>query len=116
MNTHGILKVFEHTDTTQINSSLYAAMQGSFSKYYSIFNDEIQEFTMELNGVVVRTLTGNFEVTIIAWLLTKIPGGSINASNICNQIMSIISSVQHFGGCCLLFLNIIGFIFLIKLL
>ena len=55
---HGIKKkeVFKKNDTTQINSSPYDAMQGSFSKYYSIFNDEIQKFTMELNRVMVRTL------------------------------------------------------------
>ena len=36
---HGILEMFKQTDTAQINSSPYAAMRGSFSKYYSIFND-----------------------------------------------------------------------------
>ena len=33
--------------------------------------------------------------------LTKIPGGSVNASKLCNQIMSIISNVQNFGDRCL---------------
>ena len=41
---HGILEVFEQIDTTQINSSPYAAMQGSFSKYYSIFNDVYKSY------------------------------------------------------------------------
>ena len=118
---HGILEMFKQTYTTQINSSPYAAMQGSFSKYYSIFNDRIQKFTMELNRVMIRTLSKNFKVTNLLWELTKIPGGSINASKLCNQIMSIIKSVQHFGGRCFddaksAFLKIIRFIFSIKLL
>ena len=90
---HGILEVFKQTDTTQINPSPYVAMQGSFSKYYSIFNDGMQKFTMELNGVMVRTLRENFKVTNTPWALTKIPGGSMNASKLYNQIMLIISSV-----------------------
>ena len=48
--------MFKQTDTTQINSSPYAAMRESFSKY-SIFNNRIQKFTMELNGVMLRTLS-----------------------------------------------------------
>ena len=124
MNTNfefGILEVFKQANTTQINSSPYAAMQGSFSKYYSIFNDRIQKFTMKLNGVMKRALSENFKVTNLLWELTKIPGGSINASKLCNQIMSIISSVQNFGGHCFedaksAFLKIIRFIFPIKLL
>lgn len=48
---------------------------------------------------MVRTLTKSSEATNILWTLTKIPGGSMNASKLCNQIMSIISSVQHFCGC-----------------
>ena len=72
-------------------------MQGLFSKYYSIFNDGILKFTMELNEIMVRTLSENFEVINISWALTKIPGGSLNASKLCNQIMSIIISVQHFN-------------------
>ena len=55
---------------------------------------------MELNGVMVRTLSENFEVTKIPWALTKIPGGSMNASKLCNQMMSIVNSIQHFGGPC----------------
>ena len=57
---HGILEVFKQTDAAQINSSPYAAMWGSFLEYYSIFNDRIQKFTMEINGVMVRRLSENF--------------------------------------------------------
>ena len=42
---------------------------------------------------MVRTLSENFEVTNIPWALTKIPGASMNASKLCNQKMSIISSI-----------------------
>ena len=119
---HGILDVFKQTDTTQINSSPYAAIRGSFSKYYSIFNDGIQKFTMELNGVMVRTLSENFEVTKIPWALTKIPGGSMNASKLCNQMISIVNIVSNIlvvlvlKMLSLLFFKIIRFIFPIKLL
>ena len=75
-------------------------MRGLFSQYYSIFNDEIQKFAMELNGIMVKTLSENFEVTNIPCALTKIHGGSMNASKLCNQIMPIINSVQHFGCHC----------------
>ena len=42
---------------------------------------------------MVRTLSENFEVTNIPWALTKIPRASMNASKLCNQKMSIISSI-----------------------
>ena len=72
---YSILEVFKQTDTTQINSSSYAAMRGSFSKYYSIFGDGIQKFIMELNGVMVRTLSENFEVTDISLSINQDPWG-----------------------------------------
>ena len=55
---------------------------------------------MELNGVMVTVLREHFKVTNLPWTLTKIPGGSMNARKLCNQIIPIISSVQHFGGRC----------------
>ena len=55
---------------------------------------------MEINGVMVRSLSENFSVTNIPWALTKIPGGSMNASKLFNHTMSFISSVQHFGARC----------------
>ena len=72
---YSILEVFKQTDTTQINSSSYAAMRGSFSKYYSIFGDGIQKFIMEPNGVMVRTLSENFEVTDISLSINQDPWG-----------------------------------------
>ena len=72
---YSILEVFKQTDTTQINSSSYAAMRGSFSKYYSIFGDGIQKFIMKLNGVMVRTLSENFEVTNISLSINQDPWG-----------------------------------------
>ena len=92
------METYKKIDHTQINSSPYSAMRGPFSKYYSIFNDGIQKFSMELNGVMLRTLTEKFEVTNIPWALTKIAGGSMDARKLCSQIISIVSSVQQFGS------------------
>ena len=68
-------------------------MRGPFGKWYSIFNDGIQKFCEELNSVMVRTLDENYNVTNIPWALTEIPGGSMNSTKLCDQILTQLSLV-----------------------
>ena len=46
---------------SEFNLFLYKALTGHFSKWYFIFIDEIQEFTKELNGVMIRTLDEDYK-------------------------------------------------------
>ena len=80
-----------------MNSSPYSVLRGPFAKYYSLFNDGIQKFNMELNGVMIRTLDHNFDIVNVPWGLTKIPGGSMDHQKLVSQIISMVNSVQKFG-------------------
>ena len=89
----GLLEAYKKMDC---NISPYKALHCSLSKFYSIFNDGIQKFSKELNGVMLRTLDENLIITNIPWALTSIEGGSMNSIKLCSQIMSIISSINKF--------------------
>ena len=43
------------------SASPYNSLHGSFAKYYSVPNDGIQKFSMELNGVMIRTLNDDLK-------------------------------------------------------
>ena len=43
------------------------SLRSSFAKYYSISNDGIQKFSIELNGVIIRTLNDDLKITNIPW-------------------------------------------------
>ena len=95
---HAILNTYKELDTTSMNSSPYSVLRGPFAKYYSIFNDGIQKFSMELNGVMIRTLNPDFDVVNVPWALSKIPGGSMDHTKLVSQIISVINNVQTFGA------------------
>ena len=77
-----------------LDSTPYSACRGPLSKWYSIFNDGIQKFTMELNGVMIRCLDENYKITNIPWALTKIPGGSMDSQKLCDQIITQIATIN----------------------
>ena len=95
---HAILNTFKEIDSTSTNSSPFSVLRGPFERNYSIFNDGIQKFGMELNGVMVRALDENFDIVNVPWKLTEIPGGSMNHCKLVSQIVSIVNSVQTFGS------------------
>ena len=75
----------------------YIALKEHFGKFFSIMHDGIQKFSIELNGVFIRTVLSNIDtvtVTNIPWSLTKIPGGSLNAVKLIEHIFQIIKSVH----------------------
>ena len=41
------------------SDSSYNSPCGSFAKYFSVSNDDIQKFSMKLNGVMIRTLNND---------------------------------------------------------
>ena len=92
---NSLLRAFKITDKTELNESPYQKLKNSFGKYYSIFNVGTQMFSMELNGMMVRTVDENFNIVNIPWSLSKIPGGSSNANKLCSQIMSVIGTVNN---------------------
>ena len=82
-----LLEAYKELDITAHNSTPYKALRGPFAKWYSIFNDGIQKFSMELNGVMIRTLDENLTITDIPWTLTKIPGRSMDSDKLCSQLL-----------------------------
>ena len=88
-----LLEAYKELCNTVHNSSPYKALRGPFAKWYSIFNNGIQKFSMELNGVMIRTLDENLTITNIPWALTKIPGGSMDSDKLCSQLLLQIQCV-----------------------
>lgn len=72
----GIVDTYKNLETpTKVNEAPYAALKkGQFGMYYSIMNDGIQKFRKEFNGVFLRTLDKDFNISNLPWALTKIPG------------------------------------------
>ena len=60
---NGLLEPYKHLDSFDFNVCSYKAIWDSFAKYYSIFDDGIQKFSMELNGVVLQTPDEDLNVT-----------------------------------------------------
>lgn len=89
----GLLRAYKQLNRSD---SPYNSLRSSFSKYYSVFNDSIQKFSMELNGVMIRTLNDDLKITNVPWALTEIDGGSMDANKLCCQVLSMISSLNKF--------------------
>ena len=49
---------------------------------------------MELNSVMIRTLTDDLKIRNIPWALTEIDGGSMDGNELCSQVVKIISNVN----------------------
>ena len=84
---------------SEFNLFLYKALRGHFSKWYFILIDEIQEFTKELNGVMIRTLDEDYKFANIA--VSKFPGGSMDSNKLCTQPMRFTHSLYLFKFCTL---------------
>ena len=74
---NGLLMVYKQLNRSD---SPYNSLRGSFAKYYSVSNDGIQKFSMELNGVMIRTLNDDLKITNVPWALMEIDGVSIDAN------------------------------------
>ena len=72
----GIVAAYKNLDVpTPLNQAPFAALKnGPFGKFYSIMNDGIQKFSTEFNGVFLRTIDTDFDITNLPWALTQIPG------------------------------------------
>ena len=93
----GIVHTYKNLKSpTSLNAAPYAALTGSFGKFYSVFNDGIQKFCFELNGVMIRVLDHNFGIQNLPWALTNIPGGSMDHQKLVSQILSIIHQLNIF--------------------
>ena len=90
---NGLFMAYKHLNRS---ASPYNSLHGSFAKYYSVPNDGIQKFSMELHGVMIRTLNDDLKITNIPWALTEIDGGSIDANKLCSQVLNNISYVNKF--------------------
>ena len=90
---NGLLMAYKQLNRSD---SPYNSLRGSFAKYYSVSNDGIQKFSMELNGVMIRTLNDDLKITNVPWALTEIDGGSMDANKLCSQVVNIISNVNKF--------------------
>ena len=53
-------------------------------------------FSVELNGVIIRTLNDDQKITIVPWALTEIDDGSMDANKVWSQVVNIISNVNKF--------------------
>ena len=84
---------------SEFNLFLYKALRGHFSKWYFILIDEIQEFTKELNGVMIRTLDEDYKFANIA--VSKFHGGSMDSNKLCMQAMRFTHSLYLFKFCTL---------------
>ena len=62
---------------------------------FSIMHDGIQKFGMELNGVIIRTLSIDMSVVNVPWMLKDIYRGSMNADKLVFHLISVIGSVRH---------------------
>ena len=78
------------------SDSSYNSLRDSFAKYYSVSNDDIQKFSVELNGVMIRTLNDDLKITNVPWALTEIDGGFMDETKLCSQVVNIISNVNNF--------------------
>ena len=76
-------------------------MRGHFSKWYFIFIDEIQEFTKEPNGVMIRTLDEDCKSANIPRAVSKVPGGSMDSNKLCTQAIRFTHSLYLFKFCTL---------------
>ena len=82
---------------TLLNQAPYVALKDDpFGKYYSIMNDGIQKFCQEYNGVFIRTVNADLDVSNLPWALTCIPGGSMDHVKLVKQLISVITSVKKF--------------------
>ena len=63
---------------------------------FSIFNDGIQKFSKELNGVMMRALDDEWNIVNIPWALSNIPGGSMDNVKLASQLVSVMGSIQSF--------------------
>jgi len=61
--------------STSLNKATYKALTETHGRFYSIMNDGIQKFPQEFNGVFVRIIDFNFEVSNLPWSFNKIRGG-----------------------------------------
>ena len=90
---NGLLMAYKQLNRSD---SPYNSLRGPFAKYYSVSNDDIQMLSMELNGVMIRTLNDDLKITDVPWALTEIDGGSMDANKLCSQVVNIISNVSKF--------------------
>ena len=90
---NGLLMAYKQLNRSD---SPYNSLCCSFAKYYSISNDGIQKFLMELNGVMIRTLNDDLKITNVPWALTEIDVGSMDANKLCSQVVNIISNLNKF--------------------
>ena len=51
---------------------------------------------MELNIVIIRTLTDDLKIRNVPWALTEIDVGSMDGTELCSQVVKIISNVNKF--------------------
>ena len=72
------------------------SLRDSFAKYCNVSNDDIQKFSVELSGVMIRTLNDDLKITNVPWALTEIDGGFMDATKLCSQVVNIISNVNNF--------------------
>ena len=72
----------------------YCTLRSKSGDWYSIMHDGIQKFRKELNGVHIRTLSADIEVVNVPWMLTEIPGGSLNNEKLIHQLFNVMKSVR----------------------
>ena len=101
LNAHNISSIQQATlqafEESKSDNNPFVALQEYYGKYYSLMHDGIMKFSMELNGVFLRTLLSkDDEVSIqnVPWGLTKIQGGSLNSVKLVHHVFNIINSVH----------------------
>ena len=53
---------------------------------------------MELNSVMIRTLSSDMKVSVVPWMLKEIPGGSLNVEKLVTHLIDVIKSVKPLGN------------------
>ena len=86
---HGMLEAYKQMDISAYKSVKHGGP-------YSIFNDGIQKFSNELNGVMVRTLDEEWNIVNVPWALSKIPGGSMDNVKLASQLVNVMGSINKF--------------------
>ena len=87
-----LLRSFQNSTST--SNPYNCLLQQESGKWYSLMHDGIQKFSKELNGVMVRTLTEEFDISTVPWRLVEIPGGSLDSEKLTVHIVNMIKSIQ----------------------
>ena len=90
-------KTMKHKTDTNEASFRHLSSTGCLGKFFSVFNDGIQKYTREFNGVFIRTVdSSNFTIKNLPWALNEIPGGSMDSIKLVTTLLKTIHEVIMF--------------------